>query len=170
MNKTKINPTIKTQLFSADKDQVLDALSKLKESGNKDYLPILFELMVAGCEAEVENQIQKLLGTVKDKETIPVFINALQEEHFQPIRKNIATVCWQNGLDFSDNIEVFVDLVINENWETAFEAFTVIDNLEHFPSAEVMKPIKLKIARALKVSDEKRAYMLEELLKLSTWH
>ncbi|KJF43475.1 hypothetical protein [Draconibacterium sediminis] len=168
MNMTKINQTIKTQLFSADKDQVLAALNKLKESGNKDYLPILFELMVAGCEAEVEKQIQKLLGTVKDKETIPVFISALQEEHFKPIRKNIATVCWQNGLDFSNDIEVFVDLVINENWETAFEAFTVIDNFEHFPSAEVMKPIKLKIARALKVSDEKRAYMLEELLKLST--
>ncbi|WP_319480155.1 hypothetical protein [uncultured Draconibacterium sp.] len=168
MNKTKINPTIKTQLFSADKDQVLAALNKLKETGNKDYLPILFELMVAGCEVEIENQIQKLLGTVKDKETIPVFITALQEEHFQPIRRNIATACWQNGLDFSDNIEVFVDLVINENWETAFEAFTVIDNIENFPSAEVMKPIKLKIARALKVSDEKRAYMLEELLKIST--
>ncbi|WP_297093564.1 hypothetical protein [uncultured Draconibacterium sp.] len=168
MNKTKINQAIKTQLFSADQEQVLAALNKLKESGNKDYLPILFELMVAGCEAEVERQIQKLLGTIKDKETIPVFISALQEEHYQPIRKNIATVCWQNGLDFSDNIEVFVDLVINENWETAFEAFTVIDNMEHFPSPEVMKPLKLKIARALKVSDEKRAYMLEELLKIST--
>ena len=168
MNKTKINTTIKTQLFSADKDQVLAALNKLKESGNKDYLPILFELMVAGCEAEVERQIQRLIGTVKDKETIPVFINALQEEHFKPIRKNIATACWQNGLDFSDKIEFFVDLVINENWETAFEAFTVIDNMETLPSAEVMKPLKLKIAAALKVANEQQAYLLEELLKLST--
>ncbi|QIA08588.1 hypothetical protein [Draconibacterium halophilum] len=168
MNKTKINQTIRTQLFSADKTKVLDALNKLKESGNKDYLPILFELMVAGCETEVEQEIQKLLGTIKDKETIPVFINALQEDRYQPIRKNITTVCWQNGLDFSANIEVFVDIVINENWETAFEAFTVIDNMEHFPSPEVMKPIKLKMAAALKVADEKRAYMLEELLKSST--
>lgn len=168
MTKTKINQAIRTQLFSADKDQVLAALNKLKESGNKDYLPILFELMVAGCEQDVEKEIQKLLGTIKDKETIPVFINALQEDRYEPIRKNITTACWQNGLDFSANIEVFVDVVINENWETAFEAFTVIDNMEHLPSPEVMKPIKLRIARALKIADEKKAYMLEELLKLST--
>lgn len=168
MNKAKIDQTIKTQLFSADKDKVLTALQKLKAAGNKGYLPILFELMVAGCETEVENEIKKLLGTVKDKETIPVFVHALQEEHFKPIRKEVATICWQNGLDFSNNIEVFVDLVINENWETAFEAFTVIDNLEHFPSPEIMKPIKLKIAGALKLADEKKAYMLEELLKISS--
>ena len=140
----------------------------MKESGNKEYLPILFELLVAGCETDVESEIQKLLGTVKDKETIPIFVEALQNEHYKPIRKKVAMMCWQNGLDFSASIEVFVDLVINEDWDTAFEAFTVIDNMEHFPSPEVMKPLKIKIAGALKEADEKKAYMLEELLKTST--
>ncbi|HYQ57730.1 MAG TPA: hypothetical protein VEP89_10325 [Draconibacterium sp.] len=168
MKKTKINEAIKNQLFSAEKDQVLAAIKELKSSGNKEYLPILFELMLAGAEVEIELEIQKLLGTVKDKETIPVFISALNEERFKSIRKKIATACWQNGLDFSADIEVFTNLIITENWETAFEAFTVIDNMEHFPSNEVMKPIKLKVAAALKVADEQRAYLLEELLKLSS--
>lgn len=167
MNKSKINEVLKKQLFSADTDKVLAAINILKDQGNKEYLPILFELMLAGNEAVIEKEIQKLLGTIKDKETIPVFIATLQDEKFKAIRKKVLVVCWQNGLDYSDNIDVFVNLVITEEWETAFEAFTVIENMEHFPSPEVMHPIKLKIAGALKVADEQRAYLLEELLKLS---
>ncbi|WP_347841518.1 hypothetical protein [uncultured Draconibacterium sp.] len=168
MKKTKVDQAIYSQLFSADSKQVLQALNLLKEQGNAEYLPILFDLLLAGCEAEVEQTIIKLLGTVKDKSTIPVFVHALQNEKYKPIRKKITTVCWQNGLDFSEHIETFTDLVITENWETAFEAFTVIENFEHFPAPEVMKPLKLKIAAALKLAQDQRAYLLEELLKLST--
>ncbi|WP_321374349.1 HEAT repeat domain-containing protein [uncultured Draconibacterium sp.] len=166
MNKTKINEALKKQLFSADTEKVLAAINVLKDKGNKDYLPILFELTLAENGAEIDKEIQKLLGTIKDKETIPVFIATLQDDKYKTIRKKVLTVCWQNGLDYSDHIEVFVDLVISEDWETAFEAFTVIENMEHFPSAEVMKPLKLKIAGALKVAAEQKAYLLEELLKL----
>lgn len=166
MNKTKINEALKKQLFSADTEKVLAAINVLKDKGNKDYLPILFELTLAENGAEIDKEIQKLLGTIKDKETIPVFIATLQDNKYKTIRKKVLTVCWQNGLDYSDHIEVFVDLVISEDWETAFEAFTVIENMEHFPSAEVMKPLKLKIAGALKVAAEQKAYLLEELLKL----
>ncbi|MDX8339235.1 HEAT repeat domain-containing protein [Draconibacterium sp. IB214405] len=168
MNKTKISETIKKELFSAETDKVLAAINTLKEKGNKDYLPILFELMLTDNDAQIEKELQKLLGTIKDKETIPVFINALQEDKYKSIRKKVLTVCWQNGLDYSEYIEVFVNLIISEEWETAFEAFTVIENMEHFPSPEVMKPLKLKVAGALKVATDQRAYLLEEFLKLST--
>ena len=168
MKQSKINEATRNQLFSTNSEIVISAIKSLQDSGNSGYLPILFELLNAQPEAEVKSEILKLLGTVKDKETIPVFIAALQNEKFHVIRKDIATVCWQNGLDFSGYFEVFTNLVISEEWEVAFEAFTVIENLEHFPSEEQLKPIKLKIARALKSAGEQKQYFLEELLKMSS--
>ena len=53
--------------------------------------------------------------------------------------KRLLTACWQNGLDFSTFLPVFIDLIIHEDWEIAFEAFTVIDNLEFLPSHEIIK-------------------------------
>ena len=87
MNKTKINEALKKQLFSADTEKVLAAINVLKDKGNKDYLPILFELTLAENGAEIDKEIQKLLGTIKDKETIPVFIATLQDDKYKTIRK-----------------------------------------------------------------------------------
>lgn len=167
MSKSKINADIKTKLFSADNNVVLSAINALKDKGNKEYLPILFELLVAQPEAEIKTALLKLLGTVKDKETVEAFIDALKEEKFKSIRKEILTTCWQNGLDFSAHLVDFVDLVINEEWEIAFEAFTVIENLETFPAEDEVKEIKLKVARALKSATNQKAYFLEEILKLA---
>lgn len=167
MNKPKINSALKTKLFSTENNVVISALNSLKEKGNKDYLPILFELLVAAPEAEIRNEILRLLGTIKDKNTIPVFIESLHEKKFLAIRKDILTSCWQNGLDFSSHLAVFVDLVIESEWEVTFEAFTVIENLEHFPPEEEVKAIKLKVAGALKSADEQKGYFLEEILKMA---
>lgn len=167
MNTPKINSDLKNKLFSADTNVVLTALNLLKEKGNKEYLPILFELLLSNPEDEIQKEIMKLLGTIKDKDTIPVFVEALQEKKFSAVWKEILTTCWQNGLDFSKDLTIFVDLVIDGEWEVAFEAFTVIENLEHFPAEEELKEIKLRIARALKSANEQKGYFLEEILKMT---
>ena len=151
MKTQKIDIATREKLFSANTEIVLATVESLREKGNKEYLPMLFDILISAPEAEVQNAILKLLGTVKDKETIPIFIEVLQNEKYKSIRKEIITTCWQNGLDFSMYMSVFVDLVITESWEIAFEAFTVIENLEHFPPEEEYKAIQLKIAGALKI-------------------
>lgn len=167
MTKAKINTEVKNKLFSANADEVITAINLLKEEGNKNYLPVLFELLVSKPDPEIEKEIVKLLGTVKDKETVSVFADALTNENFTSIRKTILTTCWQNGLDFAPHMNLLAELVINEPWEVAFEAFTIIENFEHFPPEEELKDIKLKIARALKSADEQKAYFLEEILKMT---
>ncbi len=168
MTKTKINQELKNKLFSANTAEAISAINKLKEQGNKDYLFLLFELLGNQPEEELRKEILELLGAIKDKETIPVFIEALKEEKFSSNRKEILTTCWQSGLDFSPYMEVFINLIISNEWEIAFEAFTVIENLEHFPPEEELKILKLKIASALKSSDEQKAYFLEEILKMTS--
>lgn len=166
MNQPKINKTLQSKLFSSSTQEVVWAIEQLKEKGNRAYLPLLFQLMASDPEEEIRKAILKLLGNVKDKESIPMFAEALQNEELKNIRKDLLITCWQNGMDFRTHFDVFLDIIISENWEIAFEAFTVIENLKSFPQGEEGKNLKLKTARALKEADTQKAYFFEEILKM----
>lgn len=165
MKSEKINPTIKENLFSADTKTVISAINAIKQKGNKLYIPILFDLLNSQPEKEIEDEIKQLLATVKDKATVESFMEAVQNEKYRGILKTILTVCWQNGLDFSSYTPVFIDLIIKEDWEIAFEAFTIVDNFEFVPEQEVVEVSIQKIEASIKSVNEQKAYFLEEALK-----
>lgn len=164
MNQGKIDEQIKKNLFSANTEVVISAIESIQRKGNKLYLPILFDLLNSSPEPEIESEIKNLLGTVKDKESVNSFLRAIEDDKYKPIRKELLTACWQNGLDFSTFLPVFIDLIIHEDWETAFEAFTVIDNLEYLPSQEIIKISIDKINKALPFTNEQNKYFLKEIL------
>jgi len=165
MNQGKINEQIKNNLFSANIEVVISAIEAIQNKGNKLYIPILFDLLNSSPAPEIETEIKNLLGTVKDKESINSFMRAIEDDRYKNIRKSILVACWQNGLDFSTFLPVFIDLVINEDWEIAFEAFTIIDNLEYLPSDEIIKLSVEKINDALPVATEQKRYFLSEILE-----
>lgn len=164
MEKQKIDQRIQQNLFSPKPEVVAAAINEIKERGNRLYLPLLFELLNTGPEKEIEMEILNLLGTVKDKDTANSFMRAIEDDKFKKIRKQILTACWQNGLDFSTFLPVFIDQVINEDWETAFEAFTVIDNLEFLPAEAIVLISVEKINRAMNNANEQKKYFLQEIL------
>jgi hypothetical protein len=167
MNTEKIDEQLKKSLFSAKTDVVISAIEKVKEKGNKLYIPLLFDLLNSSPEIEIETEIKNLLGTIKDKNTVNSFMRAIEDDKYKGIRKTILTACWQNGLDFSTFLPVFIDLVIQEDWETAFEAFTVIDNFEFLPGVEIINFSITKINQAMpNVSDQQKYFLNEILVKL----
>ena len=160
----KINQTIKTNLFSADTKTVIAAINQIKQKGNKLYLPILFDLLNAKPETEIETEIKSLLETVKDKAAVSFFMLAFADEKYRPIWKTVLATCWQNGLDFSDYSVTFVQLIIQEEWEIAFEAFTIIDNFEFLPEQKILTECKNLISNAMENADEQKKYFLQEIL------
>ena len=164
MKQEKIDEQIKKNLFSANTEIVISALEAIERKGNKLYLPILFDLLNSSPELEIKTEIKNLLGTVKDKESINSFLRAIEDDKYKPIRKDLLTSCWQNGLDFSTFLPVFIDLIIHEDWEIAFEAFTVIDNLEFLPGQEITKISVAKINAAIPTATDQSKYFLNEIL------
>jgi hypothetical protein len=164
MNQEKIDEQIKKNLFSANTDIVISALETIRTKGNKLYLPVLFDLLNSSPETEIETEIKNLLGNVKDKGSVNSFVRAIEDEKYKLIRKEILTACWQNGLDFSTFLPVFIDLIIHEDWETAFEAFTVIDNFEFLPGQEIIKISVDKINGALPLANDQIKYFLSEIM------
>lgn len=166
MTNEKLDKQLEADLFSAKSETVIAALNSLKEKGNVHYLPHLFDLLKSSPEENVEEEIKKILANLKVREAAPVLVEALQEQKYIGIRKSLATACWQNGLDFKDYLPVFVTLVIEENFETGFEAFTVIESMEKYPEGEVITEVTDQIHESLKAADEQKKYFLHEILHM----
>ncbi len=164
MNKEKIDKRIQQNLFSANSDIVIQAINEIKERGNRLYLPLLFELLNSLPDKRIEKEITELLGTIKSKDSVNSFMRAIEDKRLKNIRKLLLTACWQNGLDYSTFLPVFVEQIITEDWEIAFEAFTVIDNLEYLPSNAIIQVTIEKIQRALPTANEQKQYFLREVL------
>ena len=164
MKTQNINEKIKLALFSADVEMVKMAIEKISNEGNRLYLPLLFDLLNTLPEHEVELEIIKLLGSVKDKESVNSFMRAIEDEKYKSIRKRLISACWQNGLDFSNFMPIFIDLIINDEWEVAFEAFTLIDNLEYLPNEDILSVSKQKIENELPMATGQVKYFLTEIL------
>ena len=137
-NTTKPNPQIIQKLQSTNPSVVTETISQLRSSGNVAYLPVLIELLHSSENPEINSKIFNLLADLKNIDAIPPLIDAIQDKKYKEERKVLVSVCWENGLDYSAYLPMFVDLVITEDFVIAFEAYTVITTMEGKISPELL--------------------------------
>jgi len=125
-----IQEIILNRLKSNDIETVAETIAELSESGNISYLPGLFDLLSTSKSEEIKKSISQLLSNLKDKDSVPLLVAAIQNPGYQSELKQLVSSCWENGLDYSYYLTVFVDLMIQKDFIIAFEAYTVIVNTE----------------------------------------
>lgn len=149
-------------LQSADSLKVIETLEELRTSGKTSDIPILIEMLHLSSNPEIKSKITDLFGNLKESNTIPMIIEAIKNQKYAPELKDLIASCWENGLDYSKYIPLFVDLMIENEMEVAFEAYTVIINTEHRIDQEIIDMEILKIEKALPLAHEqKRQLMLD---------
>lgn len=129
------------KLQSSKTDEVLFTIKQLRNTGDSRIMPFLFELLATSKSPQVKSSLIGLLNDLKNKDCRPEVIKALKNNKYQSIHKEILTTCWQSGLDYSADIELFIDLFIKRDFLVAFEAFTIIDNFEEGIEASVIDPL-----------------------------
>ena len=155
---------ILTNLKSNDSDFALEVIEKIKISGNKTILSALLDFLHETTDPEIKKAILHLLGDLKDKDSIPVIISAIQNEKYTNEKRELVASCWQNGLIYNEYLPFFIDLVIHEEFPIAFEAFTVIENMYGIIQEEVLQKESLKIENAVNSANQQKSYLLKELL------
>ena len=124
---------ILSNLKSTDPEILLETITKIRDSGNSYILAELIDLLHNTELPEIKRSILNLLSELKNKESVPAFIEAIKNEKYINEHKELIACCWQNGLSYNKYLPVFIDLVINEEFLIAFEAFTVIENKPNPP-------------------------------------
>jgi hypothetical protein len=84
----------------------------------------------------------------------------------QRILRDLIESCWQNGLNYSQYLSIFTSLLSHGSDEIAFEAFTVIENLEYMPSDQVINEEIVHLEHHLGEATETRKYFINEAISI----
>lgn len=145
MTDDKIIKMTAKKLQSSKTDEVLFTIKQLRNTGDPKILPYLFELLAKSKSEQIKSSIIGLLNDLKNVNCRSEVVKALKNDDYNAIHKEILTSCWQSGLDYSSDIELFIKLFIKRDFGVAFEAFTIIDNFEEGIDATVLEPLILEL-------------------------
>jgi len=164
--KAKLDTQLIKDLWSENDKLVLKAIQSLRSMGNIHYLPELLSLLNQTDSETVEKELVRFLADIKDPASIPFILAGLRDPALNTARGNIVSACWQGGMDFSGELDLFIRLFVEGDYRTALECFTMIEeavvNLEYTDMEKLRKQV---LGGLEKISEEKKP-LANELVKL----
>lgn len=115
----------------------------------------------------VNKAIESFMNDIKDKSLRLEIIQELRKNHNHRTVSMLVSSCWQSGMDYSDYVFDFAQVFMNNDYGTAIECLTVIE--EAIPSMKEKE--KKRIAEYIKEkapeqSDARKALSAELISKL----
>lgn len=166
MENIKRDLLLLNNLKSENPKEIAEAIIKIKETGNIQYIPYLIEKLNLVSNNEIRKQISTFLHSIKEVKVVVFYLEAIKNGKNRNILKDLIQFCWEGGFDLAPYGEVFINVVIEEEYEIAIEAFTVIEeNLMNF-SEEQKKQYSSLLKEKLSETDEVKKAFIVELIKL----
>jgi hypothetical protein len=166
MNAIKSINLVIEKLFSKKSNEVLFAINQIRHSGNPAILPHIIELLNSEKNIEIKSAIIELLNDLKIQTGTLEIIKALKNSKYKSIQKILLISCWHSGLNYTEHLNFFVDLFISGNFEIAFEAFTIIENMESGVGQKIIEPLLEKLKSGVTDPTKEKTDLLIELVNV----
>lgn len=149
--------------LNADNPEVvLESIKLLRQEGDISIITPLINLFSKNKNEEINNFIFSFLCDLKEKEAAQILVEAIDNKEYNNIETKLISTCWQSGIDYSEHFGFFADKVLYGKFETAIEAFSVIESFENISTLkdkdEVLHKLKNEITSAKK---EQQTFILE---------
>jgi len=141
------------------------AIEDLRENGNSAYIPFILEILHTTDQPEIKKKILNLFSELKQRKAIPELMKALQNKEYKNEWNNILQSCWENGMDYSKFLPVFIDLAISEDFMTSLDSCTVITGMTGEISDSTYQTESRKIKEALLTEESKKKEILQDILE-----
>jgi len=168
MEKKKVITTDKNTiniLQSGNQKLIELAIEELKENGNPDYIPFVLKILHSTDNEEIKKKILNLFSELKQRKAIPELMKALENKEYKNEWNNILQACWENGMDYSKFLHVFIDLAISGDFMTALDSCTVITGMTGEISESTFNTESIKIKEALLSDKSKKSEILQDILE-----
>jgi hypothetical protein len=150
-------------LKSENPDIVIKGIEEFKENGSSAHFSILMNLLHETTNNEIKKKIIILFSELKSTDTVPLLMSSIQNKEYKEELKELVSCCWQNGLNYSSYLPIFVDLVIKEEFSVAFEALTVVENMYGKIDPEIIKGEIDKVQQVSVINDDQKSFLLNSL-------
>ena len=125
------NSEILKKINSGEPELIAAAVQEVKENGDLNIAEALLLHLEQIKEPHLVTIVVNLLADIKENSFREVLIQKIQTTTNPEIKKELLRIVWESALDYSPWIEIFLDLLQQEDFEIAFEASTVIENMVH---------------------------------------
>ena len=137
---SKAVKTILKDLSASDPKIVLEAIAKNRKDGNAKTFKTLLSVLKDTDEPTIEAEIIQFLFDLKDEDSIPILIDAIQDKEMYYYQSFLVSTFWQSAIDGSDHLSLFVETAISGEYLTTLEALTVIENFDRaYPQSELLE-------------------------------
>ncbi|MCB8994862.1 MAG: HEAT repeat domain-containing protein [Bacteroidales bacterium] len=166
-NKDETQKNLLAGLSSPDENTISETIQELRIHGNVKLLPDLINLLFTSKSEMVREGLTGLLNDIKDPAAVPIFMEAVNKYRKSDGLDLLVSACWQCGLDFSEYIDEFIEMVISEKeYYTSIEAFSVVEeNSMNLNSQQRTARYEMVRSRLESVPQEKRK-LVNELLSI----
>ncbi len=117
-------------LSSKDPKILTSALKRVRSKGNEKVIPSLFNIIESNPESKLVDEAKSIILELKSTASIPYLLEVLENHNNSEIRELVLSSFWQTGFNAHQHIDKFVTAATKGSYMEAFEAYTVIDNLE----------------------------------------
>jgi len=154
------------RLQSDNTKDVLFAINEIRNSGEPKIISNLLDLLITNQQKEINQAIIEVLNELKNQDCAAEIIEALKNDEYHSIQKELLTSCWHSGLDYSDYLDFFVGIVIANDFLISFEAYTIIETFEKDYDILLIDTLSQNLRNNAQDMTEEKRSLVNELIKL----
>ena len=157
---------LKTAIKTGNPELIDHAFEEIKTKGDHSYIAPLVQLLHTSSTKEIKELVYQLFSDLKNEHSVDQLIDELKKEQDPEVLARLVSTCWQNGLNYSQHLPYFVGLIIGQEFQIAFEAFTVIENMYGKIDPDIENSLVGEIERSIGHTEERKQYLLRGLLEI----
>lgn len=161
-NNAELEKKIIDQFLGLNDEHAIALLLELRNTGGLYLVKPLLEVLISNRSELLKRTIIDFLTDVNEKEAVDLYVEFIKTNFPSERITEVITICWQSRLDFTKHIDIFFDILIRGDYQTAFEAFTVIENnIDDLNTDQLTNHISIVKKNIAKANRDKQLLLLE---------
>ena len=154
------------ELKDSDDTEFENEINSIREKGDVEMIPALVEFIKdEAIDMLRRHKIAELLGEITTISAREILIESIDSLRGKPALAIVISSLWQSRLDFTPWLNIFVEIMFDEELYSAIEAITLIENsvekLDDNQKSELRNSIR---DRLIMCKDETRKFLILDML------